>query len=250
LARTPHSGTHIRRPSRAAILAGGLGTRLRTVTNGRPKPLVEVAGHPFVEYLLRQVSRAGIREVVLCTGHRADLVAETVGDGRRFGLSISYSVEGEPLGTGGALKRAASLLGGASFLVMNGDSFFDIPLEELFTFHASHEGMPTIALARTTSTARFGDVRIDADCRVTDFAEKPASGGSGLINAGLYVFGPAVLDLIPDRQRVSLETDIFPRLIPTGLFGRPFEGFFVDIGVPADYAMLCAEPERLIGAAS
>lgn len=250
MAQTSSSATNCRRPCRAAILAGGLGTRLHTVTKGLPKPLAEVAGHPFIEYVLRQVGRAGIQEVVLCTGHRADLVAETLGDGHRLGLSISYSAEEELLGTGGALKRAASMLGNATFLVMNGDSFFDIPLEELFAFHVSHDGMPTIALAQTTSTARFGNVRIDARYRVTDFAEKSASGGPGLINAGLYVFGPAVLDLIPDRQPVSLERDVFPQLIRSGLLGRPFDGFFVDIGVPSDYAKLCAEPDRLTRAAN
>jgi NDP-sugar pyrophosphorylase family protein len=250
LAQTSSSATNCRRPCRAAILAGGLGTRLHTVTKGLPKPLAEVAGHPFIEFVLRQVGRAGIREVVVCAGHRADLVAETIGDGRRLGLSVSYSVERELLGTAGALKHAASGLGDAPFLVMNGDSFFDIPLEELFAFHASHEGMATIALARMTSTDRFGNVQIDARHRVTNFAEKPASGGSGLINAGIYVFGPAVLDLIPDRQPVSLEQDVFPQLIHSGLYGRPFDGFFVDIGVPSDYARLCADPERLIGAAN
>ena len=212
--------------------------------------MAEVAGHPFVEYVLRQVGRAGIHEIVVCAGHGADLVVETIGDGRRFGLSVSYSVEQELLGTAGALKHAAPALGDSTFLVMNGDSFFDIPLGDLFSFHASHGGAATIALARTTSTARFGTVRIDPQGRVTDFAEKQEGSGSGLINAGLYVFGPAMLDLIPDRQRVSLEQDVFPQLVGSGLFGRPFDGFFVDIGVPSDYAKLCAEPDQLVGAAN
>jgi NDP-sugar pyrophosphorylase family protein len=248
LAHPSSSTSGVTRPRRAAILAGGLGTRLEAVTNGRPKPLAEVAGHPFIEYVLRQVARAGVREVVLCTGHRADLVAEALGDGRRLGLSITYSVEEEPLGTGGALKRASALLGDASFLVLNGDSFFDISLDELVAVHDANGGLPTIALARVTSTVRYGTVLIDARGRVTEFGEKQGSGGPGLINAGIYLLGPGILDLIPDRPRVSLEHDIFPQLIGSGLLGRPFDGFFVDIGVPEDYAQLCEEPGRLVGA--
>ncbi len=238
------------RPEHAVVLAGGLGTRLRPVVSDRPKPLAEIGGRPFLEYVLGQVRRAGIRDVTLCTGHGAEQVEAAFGDGETLGLSISYSVEREPLGTGGALRQLGPRLAGRPLVVMNGDSFFDIALDELFAFHAAHGAVASIALRHVESTARYGSVSIDAEGRITAFAEKQPDAGPGLINGGIYVFGPDVLSLISDRTPLSLERDVFPALIPLGVFGRPFGGYFVDIGLPSDYEQLRAEPDQLMSARS
>lgn len=238
------------RPRTAVVLAGGLGTRLRSVVADRPKPLAEIAGRPFLEYVLDQVRRAGITEVVLSTGHRAELVEAAFGNGSALGMSISYSVEREPLGTAGALRQLRPRLGGMPLLVMNGDSYFDVPLDELITFHGSRPATVSMALRAVEDAGRYGSVRLGEAGRVIEFVEKRAAGEPGVINGGIYIFGPDVLGLIPDLTPLSLEREVFPALIDRGIFGRTFEGFFVDIGLPSEYEALRANPHQLISARS
>jgi NDP-sugar pyrophosphorylase family protein len=246
-------------PEVAVLLVGGLGTRLRSAVSDRPKPLAEIAGRPFLEYLLRQVRASGLRDVVLCVGHGAELVQRAFGDGRDLELRIRYSIEGELMGTAGALKQAEPLLGGSRCVVMNGDSFFDIALADLFAFHGSHSGVASMALAPAPSGSRFGRVAVDTDGRVESFQEKRGdeggryasdTGADLLVNAGIYVFEREVFDLMPAGTRLSLELDVFPRLIGHGLYARRFERFFIDIGVPSTYAELRARPLPLTSAVS
>jgi NDP-sugar pyrophosphorylase family protein len=211
----------------------------------RPKPLAEVAGRPFLEYLLAQVRRAGIHDVVLCVGHRGELVRAAFGDGSRIGLSIRYSVEEQLLGTAGAVRLAEPSLSGARFLVMNGDSFFDIALAELFAFHAARPAVVSIALAPVPDATRFGTVETDDNGSVLGFAEKRAV-GNGYVNAGLYVLERSAFELIPHGTPSSLEHDLFPRLVGSGLYAKRFDAFFVDIGVPEAYEKLRAHPAPLL----
>lgn len=223
--------------TKAVLLVGGLGTRLRTVVPSAPKPLAPVGDRPFLELLIRQLGSQGTRNLVLCTGYLADQIEREFGDGSDLGVTIEYSKEPQPLGTGGAVKFAERFLQGVSeFLVMNGDSFLELDLRQLMQFHRKHGGIATMAVASVGNAGRYGTVRIDSENRVTEFLEKTGSDSPGLINAGVYVFNPAILQDIPGGP-VSLEKDVFPRLLNRGIYAVREHGMFIDIGTPADYAL-------------
>jgi len=229
----------------AAVLVGGLGTRLGSLIAGRNKPMALVAGKPFLEYLLCQLKNNGFTQVTLCIGHRGDLVREHFGTGERWGLCLTYSVEQELRGTAGAVKLAEPLLVGERFLVLNGDSLFDVPLSELTAFHHQRGALATIALSRTDAAQRFGTVEIDSDGKILSFLEKDRGVSTGLINAGIYVFSRQVLDYIPAGRPVSLERETFPSLIGRGLYGLSLQGYFLDIGVPESYGQAQTDAGRL-----
>ncbi|HEX6800049.1 MAG TPA: nucleotidyltransferase family protein [Ktedonobacterales bacterium] len=234
--------------TQALILAGGAGTRLRPVLTELNKPMAPVADRPFLEYLLLQLKKHGVEAVTLCVGYKADLIQSYFGTGEPWGLRLSYSHETDFLGTGGAIKRAESLIQAECFFVLNGDSLFDSDLRTLMRCHRETNALATLALAYVEDTRRYGAVGVDAAGRVVSFVEKGKGHAQGLINAGVYVFSRELLDLIPDRQAVSLEHDILPRLIGRGLYGLPSHGYFVDIGVPDDYLGLRSNPSHLLSA--
>ena len=217
----------------AIILAGGAGTRLRPLVSEVPKPLASVCGRPFVEYLIAQVAAAGVRKVTLLTGYMADALRANLG-GESHGVALEYSVESEPLGTGGALKNAEPLLEGDAWLMLNGDSLFDISLVELVA-NRSTDSPVTIALAEVSDTRRYGSVTADDDGSVIAFVEKSESAGNGWINAGVYVVSRSVLGSVANGRPVSFEREILPALIGRGLRAQRFGGFFIDIGIPDDY---------------
>jgi NDP-sugar pyrophosphorylase family protein len=226
----------------AIILAGGLGTRLRSVVGDEPKAMAAIAGRPFLEYLVAQLRASGCTRAVLATGFRAEALERHFGDGARWGVEIEYSVESEPRGTAGALKLTEPLLCGNRWLLMNGDSLFDINLQSLIEEHARRPAPMTIALARVTDGRRYGRVTLAPDGMITAFAEKSDSLTPALINSGLYIIERSLLDLIPADRPVSLEVDVIPPLVGKGLRGVAFEGFFIDIGIPEDYARAQADP--------
>ncbi len=222
--------------TKALLLVGGLGTRLRTLVPSVPKPLAQIGDRPFLELLVRQLQTQGIRRLVLCTGYLADQIESEFGDGRDLGVTIEYSREAQPLGTGGAVKLAQAYLeGAAEFLVMNGDSFLELDLSELLRFHRTHRGLATMAVIAVENAARYGTVRVASNHQITEFCEKTASDSPGLINAGAYVFSRALLERIPDGP-VSLEKDIFPNILDRGVYAAEQRGLFIDIGTPVDYA--------------
>ena len=222
--------------TKALLLVGGLGTRLRTLVPSVPKPLAQIGDRPFLELLVRQLQTQGIRRLVLCTGYLADQIESEFGDGRDLGVTIEYSREAQPLGTGGAVKLAQAYLeGAAEFLVMNGDSFLELDLSELLRFHRTHRGLATMAVIAVENAARYGTVRVASNHQITEFCEKTASDSPGLINAGAYVFSRALLECIPDGP-VSLEKDIFPNILDRGVYAAEQRGLFIDIGTPVDYA--------------
>jgi NDP-sugar pyrophosphorylase family protein len=233
----------------AVLLVGGMGTRLRSVVPGMPKPLASVGDRPFLELLVRQLRHQGIRHLVMCTGHLAGQIESEFGSGRNLDVEITYSKETEPLGTGGALKLARhGLRDAADFLVMNGDSFLEIDFRELIGFHRGHGGLVSMAVLRVPNTDRYGTVQVDPRGRVTGFAEKTGKDAPGLVNAGVYVFERAVLDHIPEAA-ASLERDVFPRLLDGGVHALEQHGMFIDIGTPEDYARAQATSSRLRDAA-
>jgi NDP-sugar pyrophosphorylase family protein len=234
----------------AVLLVGGKGTRLQSVLPSTPKPLARVGKMPFLELLVLQLRSQGIRRIVMCTGHLADQIEEEFGDGRKWDVAIKYSVETHALGTAGALKLAGRHIEQDSdFLVMNGDSFLEVDFPELIRFHHAHGGLISMAVRRVPDTARYGSVQLGAQNRVVGFSEKSSDSAPGLINGGVYVFNRAILERIP-KGPASLEKDIFPCSLESGVYAFEQHGMFIDIGTPEDYARAQALAESLHQAAS
>ena len=214
----------------AVILGGGKGTRLAATG---PKPLIETGGKPFLAYLLAELRRFGVADVIILTGPFTDIYRERLGDGTRLGMRLTYMPEPVPAGTGGALTYAAPQLA-AEFLLLNGDSFFDINLLDLATRNFSPGWLIGLALREVDDVARYGIVGLDGDT-IRSFGEKTVT-GRGLINAGIYRLRRELVAEI-GAPPVSLERDIIPRLVGHGhARGAVYHGHFIDIGVPDDLA--------------
>lgn len=218
----------------AVILAGGMGTRLSSLVADRPKVLAEVQGRPFLAYLLDQLASAGISDVVLCTGYMAEAVRAMFGESYAD-LSLSYSPESRPMGTGGALRLALPLLKSDSVFVLNGDSYCEVDLRAVWDSHCSRRATLTLVVKRVADATRFGQVRIKADGAVIGFEEKAKQGVGGLINAGIYLVGRSLLQTIRAKGAASLEQEMFPAWIGHGLYGYETRGRFMDIGTPESY---------------
>lgn len=219
----------------AAILAGGFGTRLRSVVADRPKVLAEVAGRPFISFLLDQLEFAGVREVVLCTGYMADLVETTLGNHHRS-LRLGYSPETTPLGTGGAIRAALPMLTGETVLVLNGDSYCHADIAAFHRRHRERQAKASILLAHVPDAGRFGSVKIDDAGRVAEFAEKWPNAGPGWVNAGIYLIERELLADVPADHAVSIERDVFPQWVGRGLYGDTGGLAMHDIGTPESFA--------------
>lgn len=236
----------------SAILAGGFGTRLRSVVADRPKVLAPIRNRPYLTYLLDQLAGAGIRQVVLLTGFLADAVETTLGDSYA-GMKLIYSPEPLPLGTAGALRLALPLLSSQAVLLLNGDSYCDVNLPDLWDFHCRQAADASMVLSQVTNTARFGKVHINHD-RVDRFGEKQESSGAGWINAGIYVINRPLIEEIPESRPVSLEREMFPAWVGRNcLYGFRCQGRFLDIGTPQSYVQAQtffrpAEQDSRIGA--
>jgi NDP-sugar pyrophosphorylase family protein len=227
-----------------------MGTRLQTVLPSTPKPLARVGNMPFLELLVLQLRSQGIHRIVMCTGHLASQIEEEFAEGKKWDVAIEYSAETRPMGTAGAVKLAEGHLERASnFLVMNGDSFLEVDFAELMRFHRTHGGLITMAVRRVTDAARYGSVQLDARNRVVGVSEKSSDSAPGLINGGVYVFNQAILESLPQGP-ASLETDIFPSSLESGVYAFEQHGMFIDIGTPEDYARAQALAESLHHAAS
>lgn len=235
-------GRLARDPPVAFVLAGGLGTRLRTVVGEVPKVLAPVGGRPFLAALLEDLGRAGIDRAVLCTGHKAEEVEAVLGDGAALGIALAYSREPEPLGTGGAVRLALARHPTPTALVLNGDTYCAFEPGELVALHRARGAAATLVAVEVADPSRFGSLRLGRDDRVEAFVEKGAAKGPAWINAGIYVFEAATLEAAgPAGARFSLETDLLAPLAGRGLHALKTRGRFVDIGVPADYLPLVAD---------
>jgi D-glycero-alpha-D-manno-heptose 1-phosphate guanylyltransferase len=219
----------------AAILAGGLGTRLRPALKDTPKVLARVGQRPFIAVVLDQLAAAGVRKTVLLTGYRAAQVRQALCD-RHAGMALSYSVETVPLGTAGALRHALSQLETETLLLLNGDSFCDVDLPSLVAEHRRRRADLTLTLAHAPDSGRFGQVTMAADGKVTHFGEKQKGTGPGWINAGIYVLQRSLVNDIPPEQPCSLERDLLPRWVEAlRVYGFETQGRFLDIGTPSSY---------------
>jgi NDP-sugar pyrophosphorylase family protein len=219
----------------AAILVGGLGTRLRSAVADQPKVLARVHDRPFLAFLLDRLIGAGIESAVLCAGYKGDEIRNMIGPS--WGpLRLDYSQEPSPLGTGGALRRAADFLTSDPVLVLNGDSYCEANLNAFYAWHSEKKSEVSLLLVRVEDTSRFGRVSLDARGRVTGFCEKGPEGGPGWINGGIYLLSRDLIRSIPPDRPVSLEREMFPSWIGGPFYGYESGGRFLDIGTPEDYA--------------
>ena len=218
----------------ALILAGGFGTRLGKLTEETPKPMLLVDKRPFVEYLVVNLKKCGIHNIIFSTGYFSKKIINFFGDGSAYGINISYVEERNPLGTGGAVKNAYSYLD-SEFLVLNGDSLFDINYKILSDLlRADENALVSIALRETEDVSRYGCVKISG-LYVKAFNEKSLNKASGLINGGVYLMKKEVLDFFSEGKS-SLEEDWFPKLADMNkLLGKKIDGYFIDIGILDDF---------------
>ena len=222
----------------AIVLVGGEGTRLRPLTSDVPKPAVTLVDRPFLAYAIEWLAAHGVSEVVLACGFLPDVLRETLGEEERAGVAITYVAEPEPLGTAGAIRFAADALGDRledRFLALNGDVLADLDLSALVRAHEERGAQASIGLHPVDDSSAYGLVRCDKEGRVLEFLEKTGEAVPGEINAGAYVLDRSVLDLVPPGQAVSIEREVFPRLVGEGLYGLLLEGYWMDIGTPERY---------------
>jgi mannose-1-phosphate guanylyltransferase len=220
----------------AVILVGGEGTRLRPLTADRPKPMLPLCGRPLLAYTFDHLRRHGVGRAVLSCGYLPTQIEEHFG-AESDGLVFEYRVEAQPLGTGGAIRFGAEGIE-ETFLALNGDSLRAADLDALIAFHREHGARATILLTPVPDPTRYGLVRLADGGRVSGFLEKPRPEeiDTDLINAGLYVLEPGVLDLVPPGKAVSIEREVFPRLVEEGtLYGLALPGYWLDVGTPESY---------------
>lgn len=232
----------------AILLCGGMGTRLRSVVSDRPKPMADICGKPFLQYLLEMLRDKGITEVIFALGYMGEMIEEYFQDGSAFGLKITYSYEEEPLGTGGAIRNALPKILEEEVLVLNADTYFPMDYQGLLRFHQENDGDFSLATRVVPDISRYGAVRRDAAGRILVWNEKLGDGGqplAGEINGGIYVMKKSLIAEIPEGKQ-SLEQDCIPKWLSEGkrIFGLPFEGYFMDIGIPKDYQQFITDVEQ------
>ena len=224
---------------RGIIIAGGFGTRLRPLTYGRPKAIVPLMNRPFLEYQISLLRDHGMREIVLNLHYMPEKVREVLGDGSQLGVRLIYSVESEPLGTGGAMKLAEPHFGDEPIVVLNGDVLFDLDISALIAFHRRKESEVTITLIRVPDPTSYGLVMTDSVGRVLKFLEKPRwdEVTAYTVNAGAYVMNPKIFCDVPAGKQYSIERDLYPSLLRKGspMFGFVMDGYWNDIGNPERY---------------
>lgn len=233
----------------AILLVGGMGTRLKPLTNKLPKPMLPVGGVPFTEHQIVKAREAGILEIVLATSYLAEVFKPYFGDGSAFGIKIKYAVEEVALGTGGAIQNAASLLSPTDQVVIfNGDVLSAHDLTAQIKFHEQMQADVTLYLTQVTDARAYGCVELLPGDRVKSFIEKSANPPSNLINAGCYIFNRSIIDAIPVGQVVSIERESFPQLLAADkkIFGFVDTSYWLDIGTPA--ALIKASRDLITGA--
>ena len=223
------------KPKKALILAGGMGTRLRPITNEIPKQLMPIHGKTILEHVLDLFKKHGIKNIILAIGYKGDKIREYFGDGKRFNVNITYVQENAPLGTAGPIRSAKELID-STFIVCNADELKDLDLIDMYLSHKENKATATIALTTVEDPSNYGVARLQGN-RILEFVEKPKKdkAPSNLINSGLYIFEPEIIKYISEG-RSMLEKDVFPKLAKDGkLFGYPFSGQWFDTGTMERY---------------
>lgn len=232
----------------AIVLAGGLGTRLRAVVPDLPKPMAEVGGKPFLEWVLRRLEQQGLRDVYLSVGYKREVIEAYFG--KTFGaLNIHYVVEDEPLGTGGAIAKAMAAIDADAAFVLNGDTMTIVEFAELEAAMSASRADIAMAVAKLDDVARYGAVEFASTPprRVTAFREKGQT-GAGFINAGVYLLRRAAFERYPMPERFSFEQDfLHAHLAELHVCAVPAVSQLIDIGVPEDYALAQTLVPQMVG---
>lgn len=227
----------------AIILAGGFGTRLRSVVSDVPKPMALVADKPFLTYLLEYLSKYQIKSVVLCTGYKHEVIENYFSTSYKD-IDIKYSVEDEPLGTGGAIKKAFQLIESDNALILNGDTLFNVELSEFLNHHQMQQSDISIALKYLTDFDRYGSVVLEEN-KVVGFEEKKHK-DHGYINGGVYIVQKEVFDKYELPKTFSFENEILEKKInELNVCGYKSSSYFIDIGIPEDYEKAQKEVKEL-----
>lgn len=216
------------------LLCGGKGKRLKSVVSDRPKPMAEINGRPFLDILIEYVANFGFKRFILCTGYMGNVIKRYY-QNRKDNLEILFSKEEGPLDTGGAIKNAGSLIRSSPFLVMNGDSFCKINLNEFVNFHLSKNALVSIAATNRGNNNDCGVITLNDSQRIIKFSEKTIGYKNNFINAGIYLFLKAILSLMPAGRSLSLEKDFFPAFINKEVYGYITQERLIDIGTPERY---------------
>ena len=220
----------------AVILCGGMGRRLRTVVDDRPKPMAEIDDRPFLDILIDSFCKFGFRRFVLCAGYMSQIIRDYY-NSRTRSCEFVISDEHKPLGTAGAIKNATDFIRSNTFLVANGDSFCPVDLGAFYDFHSARHALMSMVVLETRNTGDCGLVSLDASQAITGFEEKNEQSQGRYINAGIYLFQKEVLSLIPDGTSFSLEHELFPKLTNEACYAFVTRGRLIDIGTPARFAM-------------
>ena len=233
----------------AILLCGGLGTRLRSVVSDRPKPMADIAGKPFLHYLVKMLSESGVKHLIFALGYMGEQIEAYFQSGEDYGLSISYSYEDSPLGTGGAIRNALSKVSAENVLVLNADTYFHTDYESLLREQIKNKAAMTIASRKIEDISRYGAILKDESGRILRWNEKMSSDQAeapcpGEINGGIYVMQKSLIEKIPEGKQ-SLENDCIPAWLEDGLYLQaiPSDGYFMDIGIPEDYAQFKEDVE-------
>lgn len=228
----------------AILLCGGLGTRLRPVVSDRPKPLADIHGKAFMEYVTDELRAQGITELIFAAGYKGRMVEDYFGDGSRFGITARYAYEKEPLGTGGALRNALPLVHEEEVFVLNADTFYRIDYLALKRLLDAGKFSMALYTREVPDISRYGEVKRRGN-RLLSWNEKSEEHRSGEINGGIYLIRRALLERIPEGKR-SLENEEIPAWLAAGIgIGvKRSEGYFIDIGIPESYRQFCADAEK------
>lgn len=213
------------------ILCGGLGKRLRPVINDRPKPMAQVNNKPFLDTLIEYVASFGFKRFILCTGYMGEVIRKHYKESSSP-LEFVFSQETAPLGTGGAIKNAHSLIQSDSFLVMNGDSFCKFDLKRFYKFHLIKKAMLSIVLSKVRNNQSSGIVILGRDKRIVEFKEKAELTRGAYSSAGIYLMEQEIFQVMKNKRIFSLEYDIFPALTVKDCYGYYCKNYFIDIGTP------------------
>ena len=230
---------------KAIILAGGLGTRLKSVTGEHPKPMAELLGRPLMEHIVELLRENGFCEICCTLRYRAGEIMAHFGDGGRFGVSMQYRIETRPLGTAGSVGGCRDFIGGEDVLVISGDAACDFDLAALMREHQRRGAIATLALSARSAPLRYGLAVTDAAGDIRSFIEKPDWGRvvTDLVNTGIYVLSPRALSSIPPDRPFDFARDLFPLLLEREelLLGLPMEGYWCDVGTPLSYYQCCVD---------
>lgn len=232
----------------AVVLAGGMGRQIKSELGNAPKPMAVVNSKPFLEFVLIYLKKNGVEDIIISCGNMRNVIESYFEDGREWNLSIRYTDETFLRGTAGSVKLAESMISGNDhFLVVNGDTFHDIPIYDLMEFHINHDAYVTMALKESRNSEKYGVVELNPEGQITRFLLRGNKNTPSMVNTGIYVFNREVLKLIRPDEAISLEMDIFPQLANLGrMFGYSCNGDFLDIEEKENYEFIKMKLKELV----